>query len=137
MYLLDTNAISEFRRQRPHGAVLAWLETVAQSDLSVCAYSIGEIQFGIENTRLTNVEKADDLELWLARIIATYSTLSLDVRILRCWAKLIKKKTDDRREDAFIAATAIIHNLTVVTRNTKDFESFNVPLLNPFEYKPS
>ena len=133
MYLLDTNVVSELRRVRPHGAVIAWLEGVSDDDLHLSAVTIGEIQAGIEITRERDQDKATEIEEWLEQVALTYNILNMDVRSFRAWARLMHRKPDDLIEDAMIAATALVHNLTVVTRNVRDFEELGVRTLNPFE----
>jgi len=135
MYLLDTNIVSELRRARPHGAVIAWLRDIRDEDLHVSAVTIGEIQSGIEITREQDEAKAAEIEAWLEQVTETYNVISMDARAFRSWARLIHRRTDDLIEDAMIAATAAVHNLTVVTRNVRDFEVFNVLTLNPFDMK--
>ena len=132
MYLLDTNVISELRRARPHGAVLAWLQDVQNQDLYVAAVTIGEIQSGVEITRERDQAKAAAIEAWLDEVAETYNVLSMDARIFRVWARLMHGRTDRLIEDAMIAATAAVHNLTVVTRNVRDFRGLGVLTLNPF-----
>jgi hypothetical protein len=132
VYLLDTNVISELRRARPHGAVLAWLRDVRDEDLHVSAVTIGEIQAGIEMTREQDQAKAAEIEVWLEQVAETYNILGMDARTFRLWARLMHRKTDHLIEDAMIAATAAVHNLTIVTRNVRDFEELGVPTLNPF-----
>ena len=134
MYLLDTNVVSELRRKKPHAAVLAWLESVDDKDLYLSSVTLAEIQAGIELTRDQDPDRAQDLEEWLYAVAATYNILVLDGVAFRAWAKLMHKKSDTLYEDAMIAAIAQVHKLTVVTRNVSDFESFDVGLLNPFEY---
>jgi toxin FitB len=136
MYLLDTNVVSELRRVRPHGAVLTWLESVDDSDLHLSAVSIGEIQAGIEITREQDQAKAIEIEGWLEEVAQTFNIVSMDARAFRCWARLMHRKSDDLMEDAMIGATALTHNLTVVTRNVGDFAVLGVPTLNPFEARP-
>src|SRR5580700_1029333 len=135
MYLLDTNVISELRRVRPHGAVLAWLQSVRDEDLHVSAVTIGEIQSGIEITREQDEAKAAEIEAWLEQVAETYNVLSMDARTFRVWARLMHRRTDNLIEDAMIAATAIVHRLSVVTRNVRDFEGLGVLTLNPFAMK--
>ena len=135
MYLLDTNVVSELRRARPHGAVLAWLQSVRDEDLHVSAVTIGEIQSGIEITREQNQAKATEIEAWLERVAETYNVLSMDARTFRVWARLMHGRTDTLIEDAMIAATATVHHLTVATRNVRDFRGFGVLTLNPFGAK--
>ena len=133
MYLLDTNVVSELRRPRPHGAVVAWLESVADADLHLSAVTIGEIQAGIEITRERDAAKADEIEAWLEQVAQTFNILDMDAGAFRAWAKLVHRRSDEIMEDAMIAASAAVHGLTVVTRNIRDFEKLNVPILNPFE----
>jgi hypothetical protein len=132
MYLLDTNVVSELRRARPHRAVVAWLESVKDEDLHLSAVTIGEIQAGIEITRDQDQDRAAEIEAWLEQIAETYNILSLDARAFRCWARLMHHRSDHLIEDAMIAATAAVHGLTVVTRNTRDFAGFGARTFNPF-----
>lgn len=133
MYLLDTNIISELRRQKPHGAVVSWLQGIEDKDLFISVVTIGEIQAGIEITREQDMEKAHQIEQWLNLVSDTYNIISMDAAIFRIWAKLMHKTSDTLYEDAMIAATAKVNNLIVVTRNIADFRSFNVKLFNPFD----
>lgn len=135
MYLLDTNIVSELRRKKPHGAVVEWLHSVDDKDLYLASVTLAEIQAGIELTREQNAERAAELEVWLDDVAATYNILNLDGNAFRTWAKLMHKKSDTLYEDGMIAAIAKANKLTVVTRNITDFAAFDVPLLNPFEYK--
>jgi predicted nucleic acid-binding protein len=135
VYLLDTNVISELRRPRPHGAVLAWLRATADEDLFISAVTLGELQAGIELTREHDEAKAADIASWLDRVSQTMTVLPMDGRAFRCWARLIHRRSHDLIEDAMTAATAIVHDLTVVTRNARDFEHFGVRLLDPFTVK--
>ena len=133
MYLLDTNVISELRRPRPHKAVAAWLEGVADQDLHLSAVTLGELQAGVEITREQDPEKAAQIESWIDLVAQTWSVLPLDARTFRIWAKLMHRRSDDLLADALIAATAITHHLVVVTRNVRDFAPLGVETLNPFE----
>lgn len=133
MFLLDTNVVSELRRARPHGAVLAWVRSVDDADLSISAVTLGELQAGVEVTREQDEAKAQELQDWVDLVGAAYNVLPMDGSAFRVWATLIHRKSDTLNEDAMIAAVARVHRLTVVTRNTVDFSSFGVPLLNPFK----
>jgi predicted nucleic acid-binding protein len=133
MYLLDTNVISELRRARPHGAVLAWLKSVDDADLRLSAVTLGEIQAGIEMTRKQNSARAAELEHWLDAVAGSWNVLPMDGAVFRLWAKLMHSRSDDLIEDAMIAATAKTHGLTVVTRNVRDFKVFSVKTFDPFK----
>jgi predicted nucleic acid-binding protein len=102
MYLLDTNIVSELRRVRPHGAVIAWLRDIRDEDLHVSAVTIGEIQSGIEITREQDEAKAAEIEAWLEQVTETYNVVSMDARAFRSWARLIHLRTDDLIEDAIL-----------------------------------
>lgn len=132
MYLLDTNVVSELRKLRPHGAVLAWVQGLADSQLFVSAVTLGEIQAGIEFTRERDTGKADAIEGWLNSLAGSFQVLPADAQVFRKWAQLMHRKPDHHLEDALIAATALTRGLTVATRNTKDFKQFGVVLVNPF-----
>ena len=133
MFLLDTNVVSELRKPKPHGAVLAWIKQANDADLHLSAVTIGEIQAGIEITKEQNPEKATELSAWLDQLAAVYQVLPMDGRVFRHWARLMHRKSDTLYEDAMIAATARVHGLTVVTRNVTDFKALGVEILNPFE----
>lgn len=133
MYLLDTNVVSELRKPRPHGAVVAWLQSTADADLHLSAVTLGEIQAGIELTREQDAAKASEIEAWVDLVAGSYNILPMDGETFRAWARLMHRKSGALYEDAMIAATAIVHNLTIVTRNVADYADFGVSLLNPFE----
>jgi len=133
MFLLDTNVVSELRKRKPHGAVLAWFEALEDTQLHLSAVTLGEIQAGIELTREQDEAKAMQIQSWLDRVAASYNVLPMDAPTFRAWARLMHRKSDTVYEDAMIAATAQVHALTVVTRNVADFKAFDIPLLNPFK----
>lgn len=134
-FLLDNNVVSELRKNRPHGAVVAWRKSIPVDQLAIPAVVVGEIQEGIEITRKQDPYKARELEAWLERVVTYYTILPADGTIYREWARLMHGKSDDLSADAMIAATARIHGMVVVTRNAKDFARFGVRVLNPFSVK--
>ena len=133
MYLLDTNVISELRKPRPHGGVLAWLNTVDNHLLYLSAVSFGEIQAGIEITRTQDPAKAVEIERWVDEALSDWNILAVDSAAIRLCATLMHRQPATPVSDAMIAATAKVHKLTVATRNVKDFRLFQVSVLNPFE----
>ena len=133
MYLLDTNVISELRKPKPHGAVIAWLQSVPDNEVFISALTLGELQAGVERTRRQDAEKAASIETWIDQIAEAYEVIPMDAPAFREWARLMEGKSDHLFEDAMIAATARIRRLTVATRNTKDFASLGVKLFNPFD----
>jgi predicted nucleic acid-binding protein len=133
MYLLDTNVVSELRKPRPHGAVVAWLSSVPNEQLYISAVTLGELQAGVEVTREQDPAKAHEIESWIDRVAEAYGVLSLDARTFREWARLMHRQSDNLIEDGLIAATAVVNHLTVVTRNTRDFARLGVSTLNPFQ----
>jgi len=133
MYLLDTNVVSELRRTKPHGSVVAWLHATDHRLLRLSAVSLGEIQAGIELTRDQDPGRAAEIEHWADEVARAYEILPMDTMICRTWAKLMHGKSDTLADDARIAATALVHGFTVVTRNVRDFIPFDVPTLNPFQ----
>jgi toxin FitB len=132
-YLLDTNVVSELRKPKPHGAVLAWIEKIPDDSLYVSAVTLGEIQSGIEVTREQNAAKAREIELWLDEVAQSYNVLAVDAAIFRRWGRLMHPRADHHLEDALIAATALVRELTVATRNVDDFKPFGVAMVNPFK----
>jgi toxin FitB len=135
MYLLDTNVISETRKVTPHGGVMAWLRSRKDEKVFLPAVVFGEIQTGVEKTRRQDPQKALEIEDWILRLLAAFDVIPMTAIEFREWAGLMNKRSDHLTRDAMIAATAKVHRLTVVTRNTKNFRHFGVETLNPFLYR--
>lgn len=135
MYLLDTNVISETRKPRPDGAVLAWLASIPSDRLSLSAVTIGELQRAVERVRKHDPSKAEEIHAWIGNLSHAYEIVPPDGAVFRLWASLMVGRASHAWEDALIAATATNRGLTVATRNVQDFQGLAVELINPFEYK--
>lgn len=131
-YLLDTNIVSELRKPRPHGAVVAWFKSLDEHQIYLSAVTLGEIQAGIELTSEQDMQKALEIEAWLDHLAEAYNSLPMDTAAFRAWAKLMHRKSDTLYEDAMIAATALIHGLTIASRNEADFKALGLEVFNPF-----
>ena len=130
--LLDTNVVSEIRRGRDPN-VRAWAEAVKDVELHLSVLTLGEIRKGIELLRGRDPAQAEVFAGWLNDLRARFAEriLAIDVRIAEEWGRLNAVATRNT-VDSLIAATAHVHGLIVVTRNTSDFEGCGVPLLNPW-----
>ena len=137
MYLLDTDVLSELRRGRKNRNVVAWISQVAAADFYLSVVTIGEIELGIARQRVRNPGFAQDLTAWLEVTLRAYGEriLPLTVGIARRWGRLAAQ-LGNKQLDLAIAATALEHGLTVVTRNVSDFEPTGVKLINPFNGQP-
>ncbi len=135
MYLLDTNVVSEMRKPRPHGGVIAWLDSISNKETHICAFTLGELQAGAERTRRQDPVKAAEIDAWIDAVPATFEVIPLDAPVFREWARLMAGKSDDLFEDAMIAATAKVRGLTVATRNVRHFQLLSVQVFNPFTYR--
>ena len=135
-FLLDTNAISEIRRGRDPN-VQAWARAIADRDLYLSVLTLGEIRKGIERLRGRDGPQAQTFATWLTELESRFARriINVDIRIAQEWGRL-NAVTPRNSVDSLIAATALVHGLTVVTRNTADFEGCEVPLLNPWGYQP-
>jgi predicted nucleic acid-binding protein len=131
-YLLDANVVSELRKAKPHGGVLAWLKELKDEQIFLSAVTFGELQRGIERTRAQNRIKAEEIESWVERLAGTSQILPMNTSCFREWARLMEGKQEHLLGDAMIAATARTHGLVVATRNDKDFAQLDVAVENPF-----
>jgi len=134
-FLLDTNVLSETRKRgRAHPGVMSWLASVPAADLYVSVIAILELDQGRLLVARRDPTQGELLRSWIEeRILTAFDgrILPIDLPVVRRCASL---QVPDRRPvtDALIAATALIHGLTVVTRNIRDFEPMSVPLLDPW-----
>ncbi len=127
--------VSEPRKPRPHGAVLAWYASHPIAAYAIPAIVLFELQQGAEITRAQNPAKAREIDTWIDSIEREANLLPFSGDIARETARLLHRQSPHLFEDAAIAATARVHGLTIATRNTRDFERFGVPLVNPFTAK--
>jgi toxin FitB len=132
-YLLDTNVVSELRKPRPHGGVVAWLNRQEEQQLCLSAVTIGQLQAGVERIRRQDAVRASSIESWVDQLSASHQILPMDTACFREWGRIMDRMPNRLIEDAMIAATARVHRLIVVTRNESDFRQFDVRILNPFK----
>jgi predicted nucleic acid-binding protein len=135
-FLLDTNVVSEVRKHKPHGAVVAWLTDLQEDQIFISAVTLGELQAGIEMTRRQDATKAKEIEQWVDQLEASYQVLPMDSVAFREWGRLMHGKSDHLVEDGMIAATARTQGLVVATRNEIDFKQLDVAVFNPFVARP-
>lgn len=133
MFLLDTDVLSAFRKRDRNPGLLGWMSVQRMSDLYVSVVSVGEMERGITRQQRRNPEFAQVLAAWLDDLLTVYAEriLPIDLAVARRWGILPGSLGHDN-SDLFIAATALEHGLTVVTRNVRHFEPTGVPVLNPF-----
>jgi len=137
MYLVDTNVISEARKKsKANTGVRAFFKQAIEDEtrIFVSVVSVGELRRGVESIRYRgDVRQANQLEKWLENLMAEYQDHILDINqdIAQLWGRL-RVPHPENALDKQIAATALIYELTVVTRNHKDFVRTGVRVLNPF-----
>ncbi|MCK9486911.1 MAG: type II toxin-antitoxin system VapC family toxin [Dehalococcoidia bacterium] len=134
-YLLDTNIIAELRKgQRGNRGVLDWIEGVEATDLFLSVLVLGEIRLGIERLRPRDPRQADALETWHDDIDRRFAGRVLDVttEVADRWGR-IRAARPLPIIDSLLAATALVHGLTFVTRNGRDVAGLGVDVLDPFE----
>lgn len=131
-FLLDTNVVSELTKARPNASVIAWIAAAPSPHLSVL--TLGELRRGAAGLRDRDPVRAERLDEWIDHIAGTYGDRVLDVdgAVMSAWAELPRQRTLPAI-DSLIAATAISHDLALVTRNIKDFEGLGVAVVNPFD----
>ena len=141
VYLIDTNVISELRKkQAADSGVPAFFRRVRAEDcaLYLSAVTVGELRRGVELIRHRgDIAQANRLEQWLEAILSEFgdNILSLDADVAQVWGRL-RVPHPENALDKQIAATALIYDLTLVTRNIKDFQYAGLKLLNPFNGDP-
>lgn len=141
MYVLDTNVLSELRKVRlgkVDANVTAWTESVDAADLFISVITIMELELGVLSIERKDAVQGAMLRSWLEQhVLPEFSgrTLPVDTAVAQRCARL---HVPDRRgeRDALIAATALVHGMTVVTRNVADFKLTGVAIANPWEPSP-
>ena len=133
MYLLDNVVFSELRKRRRNLHVVAWIGSVTPTDLFLSAVTIAEIELGIERQKKVDPAFALELEKWLDVTLRGYGerVLPLTIGIARRWGRLAAQNAN-RELDIAIAATALEHGLTLITRNVSDFAPTGVATFDPF-----
>lgn len=133
MWLLDTMVISELRKRTPDTNVVSWLSMVGDKSLFLSVVTISEIQRGIALQGSKDAPFAERLQSWLDELLRNYGdrVLPVTTEIACCWGNLTAKIGHDGA-DVIIAATALKHGLSVVSRNEKHFSPFSVPVFNPY-----
>jgi len=134
-YLLDTNVLSEVGKgERGDENVTAWYESVERESLCLSVLVVGEIRAGIERLRARRPQRAAGFERRLILMVDLFADriIGIDRRIAEQWGRLNARERGPA-VDRLIAATALVHDLTIVTRNVRDFERTGAALLNPFE----
>ena len=133
MILLDTVVLSELRKSRPSSRVIQWVQRHQDNDFFISVVSLGEIERGIEKKRKSEPEFAQELTQWLENLQRLYGDRILPItpNIARKWGQLSAQLNHDGA-DLLIAATALVHGLSVATRNVRHFEKAKVALVNPF-----
>lgn len=133
-YLLDTNMVSESRKRIPNPRVATWLASVDPNDVFISVMTFGEIQVGIERLRKNDPTQAEHLGKWSQQLRATYRDRIVPVELdaAQAWGRFNNGRPTPF-VDGLLAATAIVRDWVLVTRNVSDMASTGVRLLNPFE----
>lgn len=132
-YLLDTNVLSETRRRQADEHVTSFLASVDASALHISVLTLGELRKGVANKRRTDPGSAKKLAAWIDGLEYSFADhiLGIDAAVARLWGELSAERP--RPEiDTLLAATAMVHDLTLVTRNTADVREIKVKVFNPW-----
>ena len=135
-YLLDTNVVSETRKSRPDSGVIAFLSAADAAGLFLSVLTLGELRRGVAVRRRIDSAAADQLGAWVDGIETIFAdrVLPVDPATARRWGELSAGRSLPVI-DTLIAATAIVHGLTLVTRNIRDVESTGVPVVDPWQLR--
>lgn len=133
-YLVDTNVISEVRKSRPYPGVAAWFQRVSSGELYLSVLVVGEIQQGADRLRRRDARQAAVYDEWLAALRRDFAErlMGVTVDVAEAWGRL-NVPDPIPVVDGLMAATAQVHGLTFVTRNTQGLARRGIDLLNPFD----
>jgi toxin FitB len=133
-YLLDTNIISETRKTRPHPTVLAFLASAPSGSLYLSVLTLGELRKGVAMRKAADPVTARALAAWVDGLEVSFSDriLPVDTATGRLWGELSARRSMPV-VDTLLAATALVHKLVLVTRNTADVQDTGVEMLNPWK----
>jgi toxin FitB len=135
LFLLDTNVVSELRKgSRAHTALREWIAPIDDSALFLSVVVVGELRQGVERLRLRDAPQAARLDRWLLALMNDYADriLQVDLRVADLWGRM-NVPNPISAVDGLLAATAIVHDLILVTRNVKDVEQTGAKIHNPFQ----
>jgi len=132
MYLLDTNIVSDAQRRLPKPT--AWIASIDPASINLSVITLGEIERGIVKQRKIDPERAARLDIWLRELRRdnTDRILAITEEVALAWGRITAGRTRGSA-DSLIAATALVHDLILVTRNVADFEGVGVTVLNPWD----
>ncbi|MGZ0153197.1 PIN domain-containing protein [Kribbella sp. WER1] len=132
-FLLDTNVVSELRKKSPDPGVVDWLASVKSAQLYLSVLVVGEIKQGAERLATRDPRRAAAIDDWRQRLVRGYSDriVPVSIEVAETWGRL-NANSRFPAVDGLMAATALVHDLTFVTRNTADVEQTGARLLNPF-----
>jgi len=137
-YLVDTNIISEIIAKKPNQQVIDFLNNINTSDIYLSAITVGEIKYGIN--RLSQSKRKTQLLAWFEQLLLKYqyNIIDIDISVMAIWADISSSLKSNGISlsimDSLIASSALYHDMTLVTRNTKDFQYIaNLNIINPFK----
>lgn len=136
-FLLDTNGVSEYSKKKPNPKVIEWIDAQIEESLFISVLTVGEIEKGI--AKITDANRKTQYELFIKNLVLRFGSriLPVSLKIARRWGNITGNLEKRGRilpiADALIAATALEHNLTIITRNTKDFADTGAKVLNIWE----
>lgn len=134
MYLLDTNVVSEVRKSKPDPGVQKWFEVVPTAELRLSVLVVGELRDGVERLRRRDPAAGAPLASWLAQLVSSFHShiAEVDLEIAERWGRINADHGPLPAVDGLLAATALVRDWTLVSRNERHLGRTGVRLLNPF-----